>query len=134
MIIKAQKKQINWKKWTKIIGISLISIILFVCIILVIVYWNELVAMMNGNQVLSGTMIASLGVNFLSVCNILFGIILKSFQARTERKKNKAVANIQRVIVSIYKISHNTTITNENRIKKINEMVDDYVSDINTKK
>lgn len=133
MIIK-QHNQINLRKLIKIIGISLISIILLVCIILIIVYWSDLSNMMNGNQILSGTMIASLGVNFLSVCNILFGIILKSIQAKIEQKKNKAVADIHRVMLSIYKISHNTTITNENRIKKVNQIVDEYVSNLNTKK
>lgn len=135
MTIKAQQhQQVNKKRIFKIIGVLVASIILLICIVLICVNWDAIRSMMGNNDILSGTMIASLGVNFLSVCNILFGIILKSIQARVEKRKNEATHKINNLMIKLHKLSNTTTISYENRMKVIIKEIEKYVSDINSKK
>lgn len=134
MIIKNNNHKINKKRLAKIIGVSVASIILLVCIILIAVNWQSIREMMGNNDILSGTMIASLGVNFLSVCNILFGIILKSIQARIEKQKTLTVNRINRIIIKLHNLSNVSHLSSENKLKEIKKEIEKYVSDINSKK
>lgn len=134
MIIKNSNHKINKKRLAKIIGVSVASIILLVCIILIAVNWQNIREMMGNNDILSGTMIASLGVNFLSVCNILFGIILKSIQARIEKQKTLTVNRINKIIIKLHNLSNVSHLSSENKLKEIKKEIEKYVSDINSKK
>lgn len=120
-------------KVIKIVVVSLITIIIFSLIIVVIAEWEKITEYFNHNDFLTGTMVASLGINFASMVNILFGIILKVVQSRIEKRKNDAVNNINVLVLKIHKLANISNITAERKIKEIEKLVDSYVSDNDSK-
>ena len=78
MKVKTKSQATKSKSLWKVISLTIGLIAIIISIVMVGVNWNEITSYFNNNQFLTGTMLASLGVNALSLGNILFGIILKT--------------------------------------------------------
>lgn len=117
MVLKTKSK-IQWKHIRVLL--TIIGVILLITSFVIIgVEWDNIVAQFNNNGVLTASFLASMGVSFLSLTNILFGIILKIIQSKIERNKNNTTRSMLTVMKKTYRVAHDTTISSENKVKMI---------------
>lgn len=111
------------KNLWKVISLTIGLIAIIVSIVMVGVNWDEITSYFNNNQFLTGTMLASLGVNALSLGNILFGIILKIIQSRIEKNKNDTTKRYIEMVLSLSNILSRSDISPNNKEKMLMEEI-----------
>lgn len=119
MKVKTKSQTTKLKSLWKVISLTIGLIAIIVSIIMVGVNWDEITSYFNNNQFLTGTMLASLGVNALSLGNILFGIILKIIQSRIEKNKNDTTKKYIEMVLALSSILSRTDISPNNKERMI---------------
>ena len=126
------KFKVQWKH-IKIASIFLSCVILLTTIIVVAVNWNAITESI-GSSTISAAFLASIGVNFLSLFNIGYGIVLKIIQTKIERKKTKAINQTTNFFRHVYKIANEGSISDNNKVKLILKELDNVLSNTDSQK
>lgn len=128
MKVKTKSQTTKSKSLWKVISLTIGLIAIIISIVMVGVNWNEITSYFNNNQFLTGTMLASLGVNALSLGNILFGIILKIIQSRIEKNKNDTTKKYIEMVLALSSILSRTDISPNNKERLIMDEIKKFNS------